>query len=377
MTDVVDTVVIGAGVVGLAVARELALRGREVIVLEKNRAIGEETSSRNSEVIHAGIYYPPGSLKARLCVEGRQRLYAYCAEKGIAHRRCGKLIVAVHEAQRMKLDALRRAGAANGTTDLEPLDAREIAALEPAVRGVAALWSPSTGIVDSHALMLAYRGDLERAGGSVALRARCTAAAREGDLMRLSCDVDGDATELRARVVVNAGGLHALDVAELLALPGPPLPAPRYAKGNYFVCHGKSPFAHLVYPVPEDGGLGIHATLDLAGRTRFGPNVEWLPAGTRAADLDYAVDPRLAAKFYAAIKTYWPGIPDGSLEPAYAGVRPKISGPGEPAADFAIRVLAESGPPRVVQLFGIESPGLTASLAIAAHVAGLVDGARG
>ncbi len=264
MSDVVDTVVIGAGVVGLAVARELASQGREVIVLEKNSAIGEETSARNSEVIHAGIYYPPGSLKARLCVDGRRRLYAYCEEKGIAHRRCGKLIVAVHDAQRPKLDALRRASAANGTTDLEALDARGIEALEPAVRGVAALWSPSTGIVDSHALMLAYRGDLERAGGSVALRARCTAAARDGDFMRLSCDVDGVVTELHARAVVNAAGLHALDLARLIAQPGLALPPPRFAKGNYFVCGGKSPFTHLVYPVPEDGGSAF--TLRLARR---------------------------------------------------------------------------------------------------------------
>ncbi|HUL83843.1 MAG TPA: NAD(P)/FAD-dependent oxidoreductase [Gammaproteobacteria bacterium] len=373
MSDVVDSVVIGAGVVGLAIARELALAGREVVVLEKNRAIGEETSARNSEVIHGGIYYPTGSLKARLCVDGRRRLYAYCAEKGIAHRRCGKVIVAAHEAQRAKLEALRRTAESNGVADLAWLDAREIAAFEPEVRAVAGLWSPSTGIVDSHALMLALLGDLEAAGGSLALRARVTAGGQDGEVVRLACDVDGDATELRARVVVNAGGLHALDVARLLALPGPPLPEPRYAKGNYFVCHGKSPFAHLVYPVPEDGGLGIHATLDLAGRTRFGPNVQWLPAGTRAVDLDYAVDPRLAATFYGAIRTYWPGIPDGSLEPAYAGVRPKISGPGEPAADFAIRSLVAPGLPRVVQLFGIESPGLTASLAIAAHVAALVD----
>ena len=372
MSDVVDTVVIGAGVVGLAIARELALRGREVIVLEKNRAIGEETSARNSEVIHAGIYYPAGSLKARLCVEGRQRLYAYCAEKGIAHRRCGKLIVAVHDAQRPKLDALRRVGMANGATDLEPLDEHALAALEPAVRGVAALWSPSTGIVDSHALMLSYLGDLEGAGGSVALRARLTAAARDGGCMRVRCDVDGDETELRARVLVNAAGLHALDVGRLIGVPGLALPQPRFAKGNYFVCHGKSPFTHLVYPIPEDGGLGVHATLDLAGRTRFGPNVEWLPPGTRAEELDYAVDPSLAAAFYAAIKPYWPAIPNGSLEPAYSGVRPKINGPGEPAADFAIHVATAPGEPSVAQLFGIESPGLTASLAIAAHVAALL-----
>jgi L-2-hydroxyglutarate oxidase LhgO len=376
MSDVVDAVVIGAGVVGLAIARELALTGREVIVLEKNRAIGEETSARNSEVIHAGIYYPSGSLKARLCVAGRQRLYAYCEAKGIAHRRCGKLIVAAHEAQRAKLESLFRTAQSNGVLDLAWIDASEIAVLEPHVRAVAGLWSPSTGIVDSHALMLALVGDLERAGGSIALRARCAAGERDGELVRLACDVDGDTTELRARAIVNAAGLHAVDVARLFALPGPPPPQPRYAKGNYFVCHGKSPFTHLVYPVPEDGGLGIHATLDLAGRTRFGPNVEWLPAGTRAADLDYAVDPGLAATFYAAIKTYWPGIPAGSLEPAYAGMRPKINGPGEPAADFAIHALAVAGLPRVAQLFGIESPGLTASLAIAAHVVALLEGAR-
>ncbi len=370
--DVVDAVVIGAGVVGLAIGRELALRGREVIVLEKNAAIGEETSARNSEVIHAGIYYPPGSVKARLCVAGRQRLYAYCEEKGVAHRRCGKLIVATHEAQRTKLESLRHTAESNGVRDLAWLDSREIAVLEPNVRAVAGLWSPSTGIVDSHALMLALLGDLERAGGSLALRARCTAGERVGELVLLRCDVDGEATEIRARVVVNAAGLHALDVARLLALPGPPLPQPRYAKGNYFACRGQSPFTHLVYPVPEDGGLGIHATLDLVGRTRFGPNVEWLPAGTRAADLDYAVDPRLAATFYAAIKTYWPRIRADSLEPAYAGVRPKISGPGEPAADFQIRALATPGSPSVVQLFGIESPGLTASLALAAEVAALL-----
>ena len=370
--DVVDAVVIGAGVVGLAIGRELALRGREVIVLEKNAAIGEETSARNSEVIHAGIYYPPGSVKARLCVAGRQRLYAYCEEKGVAHRRCGKLIVATHEAQRTKLESLRHTAESNGVRDLAWLDSREIAVLEPNVRAVAGLWSPSTGIVDSHALMLALLGDLERAGGSLALRARCTAGERVGELVLLRCDVDGEATEIRARVVVNAAGLHALDVARLLALPGPPLPQPRYAKGNYFACRGQSPFTHLVYPVPEDGGLSIHATLDLAGRTRFGPNVEWLPAGTRAADLDYAVDPRLAATFYAAIKTYWPRIRADSLEPAYAGVRPKISGPGEPAADFQIRALATPGSPSVVQLFGIESPGLTASLALAAEVATLL-----
>jgi L-2-hydroxyglutarate oxidase LhgO len=373
MSDTIDTVVIGAGVVGLAIARALAVAGHDVIVLDKNGAVGEETSSRNSEVIHAGIYYPAGSLKARLCVEGRDRLYAYCEEKGIEHRRCGKLIVATHESQRAKLDGVRVAAERNGVA-LTLLAGAEVRSLEPEVRAVAGLWSPVTGIVDSHGLMLAMRGDLENAGGSVALRSKVLSGTRAGATLRLLCETDGNEIELVARTVVNSGGLHALDVARsLTGIPGAPIPAPRYAKGNYFVYGGKSPFTHLVYPLPEDGGLGTHATLDLAGRARFGPNVEWLPAGTTAADLDYAVDASLAPAFYQAIRSYWPGLPDGGLEPAYAGMRPKTNGPGEPAADFEIRCLAESGWPRVAQLFGIESPGLTASLAIGAHVAALLD----
>jgi L-2-hydroxyglutarate oxidase LhgO len=371
MTDTVDVAVIGAGVVGLAIARELALAGREVIVLEKNRGIGEETSSRNSEVIHAGLYYAAGSLKARLCVEGNRKLYEYCAAKGVDHRRCGKLIVASHESAAPKLDAIRRSAREAGVV-LAPIDAAAISELEPEVRGVAGLWSESTGIVDSHALMLALRGDLEAAGGQVALLARCTAGAREGDGARLVCDVEGSSSDLRARAVVNAAGLHAVDVAKSLGLAGEPLPTPRYAKGNYFSYNARSPFEHLVYPVPEDGGLGIHATLDLAGRARFGPNVEWLPAGTRAADLEYGVDVHLEETFHSAIRTYWPGLPHGALEPAYAGIRPKINGPGEPAADFAIRALREPGWPRVVHLFGIESPGLTSALALGRLVAELV-----
>lgn len=374
MTDIVDTLVIGAGVVGLAIARELAQAGREVIVLEKNRGIGEETSSRNSEVIHAGLYYPAGSLKARLCVEGRERLYAYCAAKGVAHRRCGKLIVAVHEAQRPKLDALRTLSAANGVNDLDRLTADEARALEPNVLATAALWSPFTGIVDSHALMLALQGDLERAGGSLAVLSRCLGAERRGGALELYCTADGESLRLKARTVINAAGLHATQMARALGdLAADAIPAPRYAKGNYFVYTAKSPFTHLVYPLPEDGGLGVHATLDLAGRARFGPDVEWLPAGTEPDGIDYEVDTRRGDAFYAAIRTYWPGLADGTLSPSYAGVRPKISGPGEPAADFAIRASGDRGAPRVVHLFGIESPGLTASLAIAAHVRDLLD----
>jgi len=271
---------------------------------------------------------------------------------------------------------VRRSAEQNGVTDLERLDANAVHALEPEVRGVAGLWSPSTGIVDSHALMLALLGDLEHAGGSVAVLSRCRQGVRDGDRLRLVCETDGATIELAARTVVNSAGLHAIDVARTFrGLPDAPLPTPRYAKGNYFVYTGKSPFTHLVYPLPEDGGLGIHATLDLAGRARFGPNVEWLAAGTRAQDLDYAVDPRLGDTFYEAIRTYWPGLPDGGLEPSYAGMRPKVNGAGEAAADFTISALSKDEFPQVVQLFGIESPGLTASLAIGAHVASIV-GAR-
>jgi L-2-hydroxyglutarate oxidase LhgO len=282
------------------------------------------------------------------------------------------MIVASHQAQRAKLEGVRRAAERNGVMDLEWLDADAVHALEPQVRGVAGLWSPSTGIVDSHALMLALRGDLENAGGSVAVLSRCREGVRERDRLRLVCDANGETIELSTRTLVNCAGLHAIDVARaLVGLSDAPPPTPRYAKGSYFVYNGKSPFTHLVYPLPEDGGLGIHATLDLAGRARFGPNVEWLAAGTRAADLDYAVDARLGDSFYAAIRTYWPGLPDGGLEPSYAGVRPKINGPGE-TGDFVISALTTDGVPQVVQLFGIESPGLTASLAIGAHVAGIL-----
>lgn len=368
MTHTVDTIVIGAGIVGLAAARALAMSGREVVVLEKNRGIGEEISARNSEVIHAGLYYAPGSLKARLCVAGKQLLYEYCAKKGVAHRRCGKVIVAIHDEQSGKLATLQKTALANGVDDLEWLAAAQVRALEPAVRAAAGLWSPSTGIVDSHSLMLALRGDLEQAGGSLAVVARFTSGRRVGTRLLLAVDVDGGAIELAANVVINAAGLHASRVARALRGPtAPELPTTRYAKGNYFVYNGKSPFNHLVYPLPEDGGLGVHATLDLAGRTRFGPDVEWLRVDEADA-LDYAVDGSRAAAFYAAIRTYWPGLPDGGLTPGYAGVRPKLTGPGEAAADFLIVHEHEAEGPQVVHLLGIESPGLTASLAIAEEV---------
>ncbi len=372
MTGRIDTVVIGAGVVGLAVARALALTGREVVVLEKNRGVGEETSSRNSEVIHAGLYYPRGSLKARLCVEGKRRLYDYCEAKGIGYRRCGKVLVAATDAQVPKLETVRLAAAANGV-ELEPLSGPAVHALEPAVRAVAGLWSESTGILDSHALMLALRGDLEAAGGSVAVLTRCLGGRAERDSLLLECETEEETLELRAGTVVNAAGLHAPALAHGLGLPADSIPVPRFAKGNYFMLSGKSPFTHLVYPLPEDGGLGVHATLDLAGRARFGPDVEWLPAGVEPASLDYEVDASRAASFYTAIRTYWPDLPDDALRPAYAGVRPKIGGPGEPAADFTIRAATSAGGPSAVHLFGIESPGLTASLALGDHVAALLE----
>jgi L-2-hydroxyglutarate oxidase LhgO len=358
-----DTVVVGAGVIGLAIGRALAIGGREVLVLEKNGAIGEETSSRNSEVIHGGIYYPPGSLKAELCVRGRDALYRYCAEKHIEHRRCGKIIVAVSEEQKPELELLRQTAAANGVGDLRWLDRPELKALEPEVVSAAGLLSPSTGIVDSHALMLALQGDLEHAGGHVALRSKLVGGMVDGKAVRLRVAAGDETAEVDARCVVNAAGLHADRVASSIASPSAvPIPRIRYAKGNYFVYQGRSPFEHLLYPLPEPGGLGIHVTLDLAGRTRFGPDVEW------SERIDYELDVARAGRFYDAIRRYWPGLPDGSLLPGYVGVRPKLAGPGEPPADFAVAIDRTAAGATIVHLFGIESPGLTAALAIADYV---------
>jgi L-2-hydroxyglutarate oxidase LhgO len=368
MTDTTDTLIIGAGVIGLAVARALAMAGRDVIVVEKNTGIGEETSSRNSEVIHAGLYYPTGSLKARLCVAGKEALYAYCADRGIPHRRCGKVLVAGSQTQLEQLRAIERQAAINGVTDLEWLDERRVRALEPAVDGVAGLFSPSTGIFDSHALMVALQGDLERHGGMLALKSEFVDGEVDDGRLRVTIDSDGTRSTIVARTLVNCGGLHASRVAGALRGLDPRLvPATRFAKGNYFNLRGPSPFRHLVYPLPEQGGLGVHATLDLAGRTRFGPDVEW------SDTLDYRVDVSRAAAFYAAIRRYWPALADGTLEPGHVGIRPKIAGPGEQAADFLIQGPADHGIEGLVNLFGIESPGLTACLAIADHVAGLLE----
>jgi len=358
----IDCVVVGAGVVGLAVARALALSGREVIVLEAGEGIGTGISSRNSEVIHAGIYYPSGSLKAQLCVEGKHRLYAYCDERGISHQRLGKLIVATDDAQRSALQGLLEQGLRNGVDDLQWLDAAQAQQLEPALSCVAALWSPSTGIIDSHGLMLALQGDVEACGGSLALHspllsARCIDQGFElhvggSEPMTLSC-----------RELINCAGLSAPEVASRIAgLPAQHVPPARLCKGSYFSFSGRAPFRHLVYPAPESAGLGVHMTLDLGGQARFGPDVEWVDAQ------DYRVDPARADGFYAAIRRYWPGLPDNSLQPAYSGIRPKISGPGEPAADFRISGLVEHGVAGLVNLFGIESPGLTSCLALAERV---------
>ncbi|MCW5662513.1 MAG: NAD(P)/FAD-dependent oxidoreductase [Piscinibacter sp.] len=364
--DQVDAVVIGAGVVGLATGRVLARAGLETVVLERANAIGTGTSSRNSEVVHAGIYYPAGSLKARLCVQGRQQLYAFCAGHGVAVRRCGKLIVATSEAQRPRLEATRRAAAANGVP-LRELAADEVRALEPALQCVAALESPETGIVDSHGLMLALQGDLEAAGGALALCSPVLGL-RTG-AGRHVVAVGGEAPmELGARVVVNAAGLWAPGLAAAThGLAPAHCPQGRHAKGNYFALAGRAPFSRLIYPVPEAAGLGVHLTLDLAGQARFGPDVQWLPAGDPDA-IDYRVDPARGEAFYAEIRRYWPALPDGALQPAYSGVRPKLGGPEAPAADFVLQGPDEHGIAGLLNLFGIESPGLTASLAIADEV---------
>ncbi len=371
MAESVECVVVGAGVVGLAVARALSLAGREVLVIDGADHIGSGTSSRNSEVIHAGIYYPAGSLKARLCVAGREALYAYAAERGVEARAIGKIIVASDAGQVGTLHELKASAERNGVMDLRWMDRAEAAALEPQVRCEAALFSPRSGIVDSHGLMLAYQGDLEARGGMVALATPILSGAVSERGIRLETG-GPEPMSLDCRILVNAAGLHAPDLARALAgFPAAHVPTAYYAKGNYFSLVGvRPPFGRLVYPVPEPGGLGIHATLDLAGQVRFGPDVQWVDA------IDYTVDASRLPAFERAIRHYWPGLPDGALQPSYAGIRPKIVGPGIAAADFVIQGPAEHGVPGLVNLFGIESPGLTASLAIGEHVVGTLEGRR-
>ena len=363
----IEAVVIGAGVVGLACARALARRGIETVILERHEAFGTETSARNSEVIHAGLYYASGSRKAALCVAGRNALYAFCTSHQVSHRRCGKLIVASDEAQMPKLLALQQQGMANGVTDLRLIDGDEARTLEPNLACSAALLSPSTGIIDSHGLMLALLGDAERNGAMLALQSPLRAArvADDGIVLTIGSGNDTDSTQLRTRLVINAAGLSATQVARCIeGFPQQHCPTPHYAKGNYYALAGCAPFSRLIYPLPEPGGLGVHLTLDLGGQARFGPDVEWLPE-TWAEAPDYDVDPRRSQGFYAEVRRYWPQLQDGALSPAYSGVRPKISGPDDPAADFLIQGPQEHGVPGLVNLFGVESPGLTACLAIA------------
>ena len=357
--DEVEAVVVGAGVIGLAVARALALAGREVIVLEKAYTIGFETSSRNSEVIHGGLYYPKDSLKAVGCVEGRKRLYAYCAEHGVPHDRLGKLIVATEEAEIPGVEKIAVAAAANGVDNLEWLTASEAQRMEPELRCVRALLSPSTGIIDSHALMLAYQGDAEAAGAFVVFRAPVLSGKVLTDGFELSVGGE-EPTTIRCRLLVNAAGLYAPALAQSIeAMPPESIPPAYFCRGVYFTLAGKTPFRRLIYPVPVPGGLGVHITLDLAGQARFGPDVEWIDG------VDYAVDPRRGDAFYAAVRRYWPGLRDGALQPGYAGIRPKISGPAEAPADFVVQGPETHGVPGLVNLYGIESPGLTASLPLA------------
>jgi L-2-hydroxyglutarate oxidase LhgO len=363
MSDI-DALVVGAGVIGLAVARKLAQGGLSVVVVDAAEGIGTETSSRNSEVIHAGIYYPAGSLKARLCVEGRERLYAFCESHGVPHRRSGKLIVATDDTERAAIEALARKGADNGVDDLRLLSGAEARALEPALSCTAAVLSPSTGILDSHAFMLALQGDAEAAGAAFAFHTSFDGAEPDpsgGFEVRTG---GAEPARLTTRMLVNAAGLHATRVARGIAgLAAEAIPETRYARGHYFVLNGRAPFTHLIYPAPHAHGLGVHLTLDLAGQARFGPDVEWID------DIAYGVDPARGEGFAAAIRQYWPGLPEGALSPGYAGVRPKIGGPDDPAADFRIDGPELHALPGLVNLFGIESPGLTASLAIAEVVA--------
>ena len=380
--DRVHCIVIGAGVVGLACARAIAQVGLEVVVVEREPAYGTGVSARNSEVIHAGLYYPTGSRKAQWCVRGARLLYGYCAQRGIAHRRCGKLLVATREADVKALEALRAKGLANGVNELQWLTRSQALALEPELQCVAALWSPGSGIVDSHGLMTSLLGDAEAAGALLAVTSGVVGAARDGEGWRVTVreadasDSDGD-FELATNWIVNAAGLDAQAVAAAMeGFPAAAIPPRHLAKGHYFSLSGRAPFSRLIYPMPTDGGLGVHLTLDLGGQAKFGPDVEWIDDVTTPADLgrdlDYTVDARRADAFAAEVRRYWPRLPDGALAPAYSGIRPKLSGPGEPAADFWLQGPADHGCAGVVQLFGIESPGLTASLAIGEAVAGIV-----
>jgi L-2-hydroxyglutarate oxidase LhgO len=359
--------VVGAGVMGLAIARALSLRGHEVIVAEKSEAFGTGISSRNSEVAHGGMYYPSGSLRALHCVEGRRALYAFCEGHGVPHRRCGKLIVATHESEIAKIEAIYRQGLANCVEGMSLIDGEAARRLEPNLACCAALLSTQTGIVDTHSLMLALLGDIEDNGGALALQTPVERVDRDGESWQVRFGGAAPCT-MCFDALVNCAGLDAQALARaIIPYPGERTPPLVLAKGNYFSCSGPNVFSRLIYPAPVEGGLGVHVTFDMSGRLRFGPDVEWVD------EINYDVSPHRARDFYAAIRRYWPGLPDGALTPDYAGIRPKLTGPGQPAADFRIEGPADHGLPGLVHLFGIESPGLTSSLSIADKVANWLD----
>ena len=357
-SEVVDCVVVGAGVVGIAIARALAMAGRDVIVVDAAEGIGTQTSARNSEVIHAGIYYPRGSLMARLCVEGRRKLVAYCAERGVPFRNCGKLIVATSQEESLRLPDIMARAQANGVEGMRLLTAAQACALEPNLACTSALLSAATGILDSHAYMLALQGDAQAHGATFVFHSPVTGGRVTDGGVEVVVG-DQDPLTLRCRLLVNAAGLQAPQVAGAIqGLASRCVPTPFYAKGNYFVLDGRAPFSRLIYPVPVPGGLGVHLTLDMGGQAKFGPDVQWIDA------IDYAVDPARADSFYAAVRRYWPDLPDGALLPGYSGIRPKLGPAGSPAQDFLVQGADTHGVPGLINLFGIESPGLTAAIAI-------------
>lgn len=366
MSDL-DCIVIGAGVIGLAIARALARDGRTVAILETERQFGLHTSSRNSEVIHAGIHYEPGSLKATLCVSGRDLLYRYCNRRGIEHRRCGKFTVATTHAQVGALDTIAANARANGVLDLEVIDAGYARRMEPSLHCLAALSSPSTGIIDSHGYLRSLLADAEGCGADIAYGTTVTTL-RPGPAGTVVYIEGEEAPAATARWIINAAGLQAHAVAAAIeGFPAQHIPQIHYAKGNYFTLSGRAPFKRLIYPVGEHGWLGIHMTIDLAGAARFGPDLEWIEA------VDYAVSVAHAAQFYESIRQYWPTVERERLQPAYAGVRPKLTGPGEPPKDFLISGPQQHGIAGIINLFGMESPGLTSSLAIGDVVAAMVS----
>lgn len=366
----VDAVVVGAGVVGLAVGRALGKEGLSVVIVERHEHCGTETSSRNSGVIHSGIYYPTGSMKATTCVRGRDLLYEYCTARGVPHRRCGKLVVA-QEPELPKLDALVETARRNGVEDLEWLDGAGVSRIEAEVRAAAGLWCPSTGIVSVHEFMTSLHGDVEDSGGILAFRTEMISAQPSSSGFRVELQCDGESISLNCSRLVNAAGLSAVSLLERIdGYESQRAPAGFFAKGSYFDYAGRSPFTHLVYPMPSEAGLGVHATLDVGGQLRFGPDVEWLDGG--GGNFDYAVGDERGRKFYAAIREYWPSLPDGSLRPSYSGIRPKLVGPGSPPADFHVEGPLDHRVPGLVNMLGIESPGLTASLALGEAVVDLL-----